>query len=150
MRVPDADAGCAAMGIEAVRPEAVLVDLFARAIVAARFPIILAWVIAAMVMALALPTLREAQTGALAQLVPADSRALEAEKLSSRNPGRWARSCSVRSRSPCTPYMIWTRSSPRWPLASVIHRNSRFASSGHAAIQSERMVRLRSRSQAKR
>ena len=70
------------MGIEAVRPEAVLVDLFARAIVAARFPIILVWVIAAVVMALALPTLREAQTGALAQLVPADSRALEAEKLS--------------------------------------------------------------------
>jgi len=59
-----------------------LVDLFARVIIAARFPIIVGWVAAAAVMAFALPTLREAQTGALGQLVPADSRALEAEKLS--------------------------------------------------------------------
>ena len=59
-----------------------MVDLFARAIVAARFPIIVGWIATAVVMVLALPTLREAQTGALGQLVPADSRALEAEKLS--------------------------------------------------------------------
>jgi len=52
-----------------------LVDLFARVIIAARFPIIVGWVAAAAVMALALPTLREAQTGALGQLVPANSRA---------------------------------------------------------------------------
>ena len=56
--------------------------MFARAIVAARFPIMVGWVAAAVVMALTLPTLREAQTGALGQLVPAGSRALEAEELS--------------------------------------------------------------------
>jgi putative drug exporter of the RND superfamily len=59
-----------------------LVVLFARAVVAARFPIIIGWMAAAAVMASTLPTLREAQAGALGQLVPADSRALEAEKLS--------------------------------------------------------------------
>ena len=59
-----------------------MVDLFARAIVAARLPIIVGWIVAAAVMTLLLPTLKEAQTGALGQLVPADSRALEAEELS--------------------------------------------------------------------
>ncbi len=59
-----------------------MVEVFARVVVAARFPIIVGWIGAAVVMALVLPTLREAQTGALGQLVPADSRALEAEKLS--------------------------------------------------------------------
>jgi RND superfamily putative drug exporter len=59
-----------------------LVGAFARVIVAARFPIIVAWIATAVAMVLFLPTLREAQTGALGQLVPADSRALEAEKLS--------------------------------------------------------------------
>ena len=59
-----------------------MVDVFARVVVAARFVIIVGWIVAAVVMALGLPTLREAQTGALGQLVPADSRALEAEKLS--------------------------------------------------------------------
>jgi RND superfamily putative drug exporter len=55
---------------------------FARAIVAARLPIVVGWIAAAGVMANALPTLSEAQTEALGQLVPADSRALEAEELS--------------------------------------------------------------------
>ena len=41
-----------------------------------------AWILAAVLAAAYLPTLQEAQTGALKQLVPADSRALEAEKLS--------------------------------------------------------------------
>jgi putative drug exporter of the RND superfamily len=59
-----------------------MVDAFARAIVAARFLIVVGWVAAAVAMVLALPTLREAQTGALGQLVPAGSSALEAEKLS--------------------------------------------------------------------
>jgi putative drug exporter of the RND superfamily len=59
-----------------------LVALFARLVVAARFPIIVGWIAAAVAMAQLLPTLQEAQTGALGQLVPADSRALEAEKLS--------------------------------------------------------------------
>jgi RND superfamily putative drug exporter len=57
-------------------------DAIARAIVAARLLIVAGWIVAAGVMAVALPTLREAQSGALGQLVPADSRALEAEKLS--------------------------------------------------------------------
>ncbi len=57
-------------------------DAFARAIVAARLPIVVGWIVAAVVMAVALPTLEEAQTGALGQLVPANSRALKAEKLS--------------------------------------------------------------------
>jgi putative drug exporter of the RND superfamily len=60
----------------------VLIDVFARAVVAARFAVIVGWFVAAGVMTLALPTLQEAQTGALGQLVPAGSRALEAEKLS--------------------------------------------------------------------
>ena len=55
---------------------------FARLIVAARLLIVAGWIAAAVVMAVGLPTLREAQTGALGQLVPADSRALEAEELS--------------------------------------------------------------------
>ena len=59
-----------------------MTELFARAVVWARVPIVVAWVAAAIVMAVALPTLEEAQTGALGQLVPAGSRALEAERLS--------------------------------------------------------------------
>ena len=55
---------------------------FARAVVAARLPIVVAWVLVAVLAAVYLPTLQEAQTGALKQLVPANSRALEAEKLS--------------------------------------------------------------------
>ena len=55
---------------------------FAAAIVGARLLIVAGWIAAAVVMAVGLPTLREAQTGALGQLVPADSRALEAEELS--------------------------------------------------------------------
>ena len=47
-----------------------MVELFARAVVAARLPIIGGWIAAAVVMVLVLPTLREAQTGALGQLVP--------------------------------------------------------------------------------
>ena len=49
---------------------------------AARLLIVAGWIGVAVVMAVALPTLHEAQTGALGQLVPADSRALEAEELS--------------------------------------------------------------------
>jgi len=59
-----------------------MVDVLARGIVAARLPIIVGWIVAAAVMTHLLPTLQEAQTGALGQLVPADSRALEAEELS--------------------------------------------------------------------
>ena len=59
-----------------------MVEVFARVVVASRIAIIVGWVAVAVVMVHALPTLREAQTGALGQLVPADSRALAAEKLS--------------------------------------------------------------------
>jgi RND superfamily putative drug exporter len=57
-------------------------DAFARAIVAARLLIVARWIAAAGAMVVTLPTLSEVQTGALGQLVPADSRALEAEELS--------------------------------------------------------------------
>jgi hypothetical protein len=51
---------------------------------------------------------------------------------------------------PSTPYMIWTSSPPLCPAALANQSNSRAGSSGQAAIHSERIVRLRSRSQAKR
>lgn len=55
---------------------------FARAVVWARVPIVVAWIVAAVVLAVELPTLGEAQTGALSQTVATDSRAVEAERLS--------------------------------------------------------------------
>jgi putative drug exporter of the RND superfamily len=55
---------------------------FARAIVAARVVVVVGWIAAATVVAIGLPTLGEAQSDGLGQLVPADSRALEAEELS--------------------------------------------------------------------
>lgn len=45
-------------------------------------PVVLAWTIVAAVLAVELPTLEEAQTGALTQTVATDSRAVEAERLS--------------------------------------------------------------------
>ncbi|MEX2194977.1 MAG: MMPL family transporter [Thermoleophilaceae bacterium] len=48
-------------------------------IVALRWPIVAAWVAAAVAVTLALPTIREAQVGALGDLVPGDSEAIEAE-----------------------------------------------------------------------
>ena len=59
-----------------------MTESFARAVVAGRWLVVAGWLAIAVVMTISLPTLREAQTGALGQLVPADSRALEAEKLS--------------------------------------------------------------------
>ena len=59
-----------------------MADSFARAIVAARVAVILGWIATAALMVVYLPSLHEAQTDALKQLVPADSRALEAEQLS--------------------------------------------------------------------
>lgn len=59
-----------------------MVDAFARVVVAARLLVVAGWIVTAAVMTATLPTLREAQTSALGQLVPADSRALEAEELS--------------------------------------------------------------------
>ena len=59
-----------------------MTEAFARAVVAARVLVVAGWIAAATFMAVSLPTLSEAQSGALGQLVPADSRALEAEELS--------------------------------------------------------------------
>jgi RND superfamily putative drug exporter len=59
-----------------------MIDRFARLVVWARVPIVVGWVAVAGVMAVTLPTLEEAQTGALEQLVPAGSQALEAELMS--------------------------------------------------------------------
>jgi len=57
-------------------------DRFARVVVWARAPLVAGWVGVAVAMTMALPTLEEAQTGALGQLVPAGSQALEAELMS--------------------------------------------------------------------
>ena len=59
-----------------------MTESFARAVVASRWLVVVGWLALAVVMTVSLPTLREAQTGALGQLVPTGSRALEAEKLS--------------------------------------------------------------------
>lgn len=55
---------------------------FAAAIIRARWPIVLAWISLATFMAVAVPSLSDSQTGAIGQLVPANSRAIEAEQLS--------------------------------------------------------------------
>jgi RND superfamily putative drug exporter len=52
---------------------------FGRLVVRLRWPIVLAWIAAATVATAALPTIEEAQTGALGDLVPASSDALDAE-----------------------------------------------------------------------
>ncbi len=59
-----------------------MADAFARVVVRARWAVVLGWIAAAVAAAAYLPALHEAQTDALGQLVPADSRALEAEQLS--------------------------------------------------------------------
>ena len=57
---------------------------FARAVITLRYAIALAWVAAAVLVTLTLPTLREAQVGALGDLVPTESEAVEAELRSNR------------------------------------------------------------------
>lgn len=52
---------------------------YSRLVVALRWPIVAFWVAAAVVLTLTLPNLREAQTGALGDLVPNDAEALDAE-----------------------------------------------------------------------
>ena len=54
----------------------------ARLAVKLRWPIVVFWVAAAVFLTLALPNLREAQTGALGDLVPADAEAIDAEERS--------------------------------------------------------------------
>ena len=55
---------------------------FASAVVAARYLVVAGWVGLAALMAVTVPALKDAQAGALGQLIPANSRAVEAEKLS--------------------------------------------------------------------
>jgi RND superfamily putative drug exporter len=50
-----------------------------RLVVRLRWPIVVAWVAAAALATIALPTIEEAQTGALGDLVPASSEALDTE-----------------------------------------------------------------------
>ena len=52
---------------------------FARLIVRLRWPIAIGWVAAAVAATLALPSIEEAQTGALGDLVPDGAEALDAE-----------------------------------------------------------------------
>lgn len=52
---------------------------FGRTVVALRWPIVAAWILAAAVATVALPSIEESQTGALGALVPADAAALDAE-----------------------------------------------------------------------
>ncbi len=55
---------------------------FARLVVRARVFVIVAWIAAAVAVTLALPTIRQAQVGALGDLVPNDATAIEAERRS--------------------------------------------------------------------
>ena len=59
-----------------------MTEAFAAAIVSARLVVVAGWIAVAVLMAVSVPTLSEAQSGALGQLIPADSRAIEAEELS--------------------------------------------------------------------
>ena len=55
---------------------------FAAGVVRARFVIIAIWIAAATVSVFALPTIRDAHSGALGDLVPVDAQAIDAEKRS--------------------------------------------------------------------
>ena len=57
---------------------------FGRLVVALRWPIVILWIIAAVAATAALPSIDESQNGALGDLVPNESAALEAELRSSR------------------------------------------------------------------
>jgi len=59
-------------------------ERFAAAVVRGRFVIVVAWVLAAAVVAPALPTLEEAQTGGLGGIVPAGARVVDAEERAAR------------------------------------------------------------------
>lgn len=57
-----------------------MADRFARAVVAGRVPIIVGWIVAAAALTALLPSIREAQVGALGDLVPAGAEAIDAEQ----------------------------------------------------------------------
>ncbi len=56
---------------------------FGRAVVALRWPLVVAWIAAAVLATVALPSIEESQIGALGALVPSHSEALDAELRSS-------------------------------------------------------------------
>jgi RND superfamily putative drug exporter len=57
-----------------------MADRFARVVVAARVGIVVGWIAAAIIVTLLLPSIREAQVGALGDLVPAGAEAIETER----------------------------------------------------------------------
>jgi RND superfamily putative drug exporter len=57
-------------------------NAFASAVVSARVLVVAGWLALAALMVFTVPSLTDAQTGALGQLIPANSRAIEAEELS--------------------------------------------------------------------
>ena len=57
-----------------------MADRFARVVVAARVPIVIGWIVAAVAVTLLLPTIKEAQVGALGDLVPTGAEAIESEE----------------------------------------------------------------------
>lgn len=57
-----------------------MADRFARVVVAARVPIVVAWIAAAVAFTVLLPSIREAQVGALGDLVPAGAESIESEQ----------------------------------------------------------------------
>ena len=59
----------------------------ARAFIALRYPVILAWIAGAVVIALALPALGGSQISSFSDLVPSNSAALRAEQISTREFG---------------------------------------------------------------
>ena len=59
----------------------------ARAFIALRYPVILAWIAGAVVVALALPALGGSEISSFSDLVPSNSSALAAEQISTREFG---------------------------------------------------------------
>jgi RND superfamily putative drug exporter len=57
-----------------------MADRFARVVVAARVAIVVGWIIAATALTLLLPSIREAQVGALGDLVPTGAQAIDTEE----------------------------------------------------------------------
>ena len=57
-----------------------MADRFARVVVAARVPIVIGWILAAVAVTLLLPSIKEAQVGALGDLVPTGAEAIESEE----------------------------------------------------------------------
>lgn len=66
-------------GDEGLPPPSGLARLVARGIVALRWPIVVLWLVGAVVAWTTLPSLQDAQTGSVGDLVPTDADALDAE-----------------------------------------------------------------------